>query len=58
MLKTGLVFGAFILGSMITYKAGIYINIRYKLIREKKQRIADLATIAEYKRQLEKEKED
>lgn len=58
MLRTGLIFGAFILGSMVTYKAGIYLNIRYKLMKEKKQRIADLATIAEYKRQLEKEKED
>jgi hypothetical protein len=54
-----LVTGGIALGSLIiAYKAGIYMNAAYKLRKERKQKIVNLGTYSEYKKRLEKEKED
>lgn len=54
-----LITGGLTLGSLIiVYKAGIYINAAYKLKKERKQKIVNLGTYSEYKKRLEKEKED
>ena len=58
MIRTTAVIGAAIFSSLLAYKAGVYVNIRYKFLNEKRKKIADLSTIADYKRKLDKEKED
>ncbi len=58
MIRTTAVIGAAIFSSVLAFKAGVYINIRYKLLNEKRKKIADFSTIANYKKRLKKEKED
>lgn len=51
--------GGLALGSLVVaYKVGIYLNAAYKLRKEKKQKVVNLGTYSEYKKRLEKEKED
>jgi hypothetical protein len=58
MIRTTAVISTAIFSSLLAYKVSVYMNIRYKLLNEKRKKIADLSTIADYKRKLDKEKED
>ena len=50
---TGIAIGVGIVG----YKVGVYASAYYKLQKAKRQKVVNLGTFSEYKKRLEKEKE-
>lgn len=50
---TGIAIGVGIVG----YKVGVYASAYYKLQKVKRQKVVNLGTFSEYKKRLEKEKE-
>ena len=47
-----LITGVVVAGSLMAYKAGMYANAYYKLKKEKRQKVVNLGTYAEYKKRL------